>query len=92
MIEYDKLLLKTLSDRLDHLTWHCTGCPQAPICESQTRGGGERYCWPILRAAILGEETWTTDHDPEDLHNKCGGEGRILNRYMTTNKEVSVER
>ena len=66
--EFDKMLVEAVSKRLAHLNWKCTGCPQLSTCDDQPNKGESRYCWPIIVAAIMGEESWKTNHDPEDIH------------------------
>lgn len=59
---YTKIIRDSVSDALDHLSWKCQGCPQINVCEEQDNGGELRYCWPIIEAAILGNEEWEIDH------------------------------
>lgn len=55
-MNYPEMILKSVSDRLEHLTWHCTGCPWIRQCEAEAGNPGSRYCWSILEAAILGKD------------------------------------
>ena len=70
MPTFNEVILKVIEDRLRHLGWKCTGCPQTSVCEDQANGGEGRYCWFMIEAAILGNETWETDHDPEKLRRQ----------------------
>ena len=81
-IEYDKMLVESIQDRLNHLTWRCTGCPQVSVCEDQAERGEPRYCWPIIVAAIMGKEEWETDHDLEDIHTKYPVIGKSHERLI----------
>lgn len=63
MINYSELIRDSISKALSELSWKCSGCPQVPICEGQSSDGEERYCWPMIEAAILGHDTWETAHN-----------------------------
>ena len=50
-------IIDKISANLFTLSWKCSDCTQTDVCEDQP-DQGPRYCWRILRAAILGEESF----------------------------------
>jgi len=62
------VVLKHLDHALLSLVWKCEGCPQCATCSDDT--GEPRYCIPMIRAAIMGDTWWDTDHDQGDLRNQ----------------------
>jgi len=65
---YNKIIRDTVLDTLERLSWKCSQCPQAKVCEEQSSGGEPRYCWPMIEAAILGFEEWETEHNPRTVY------------------------
>jgi len=62
MINYPEIILDSIRRSLSHLSWKCQSCPQTMICEDQANGGESRYCWPMIEAAILNKQEWSTEH------------------------------
>jgi len=55
-------IASSVGEALMELDGKCEGCPQVEVCQEQDNGGEPRYCWPMIRAAILGLEEWNTNH------------------------------
>jgi len=69
----EQAFLEIIVKRLSDLSWDCKYCPQISICEDQTDGGESRYCLPMIEAAVIGNDTWETEHRKKSVEVANGG-------------------
>ena len=55
---YSEVIEKIVMEKIGDLSWKCDGCKYVSECEADKGNESSRFCEPLIRAALLNQDTF----------------------------------